>query len=465
MPDPVAAYRRALGDPDVLEFPVHGLDHLGVPVWSTAMWTADGAFCNGIGFGPDDAAARASAWGELAESALAHEALRGAEPVRGSYASLTAERGPRGVLDPRWSPLPAGSPWRPRDAGAWLPMEAASDGREVLVPVELVATRHADLPPGTAPLFTPVTNGLGAGLSRAQARDHAVRELLQRDGNAVAFRALDQGVAIDLEGLEDPVALELLARYADEGVDVTLKLAGVSCGAASVFCVGRERDLARTPHPLVLGACGEAADPRRERAIRKALLEFASARSRRMFSHAPFAAIEAVLPPGYAERFRERPLGSEEERSLRATLRWAELSPAAMAQVLAPVFAVHERVRLDALPDGERADPLDHGFEVLWTAFGDPAAPAVAGKAFVPGLEVESLSYARVGPRNLARLRALGVPFAGLGAPPAGAAALPLMEGHPAAWLDVGAMDASVGELYALYREPGRHVAALAREN
>jgi hypothetical protein len=88
----------------------------------------------------------------------------------------------------------------------------------------------------------------------------------------------------------------------------------------------------------------------------------------------------------------------------------------------------------------------------------------VAGKAFVPGLEVESLSYARVGPRNLARLRALGVPFAGVGAPPAGAAALPLMEGHPAAWLDVAAMDAAVGELYALQREPGRHVVAPAEE-
>jgi ribosomal protein S12 methylthiotransferase accessory factor len=291
-----------------------------------------------------------------------------------------------------------------------------------------------------------------------------VRELLQRDGNAVTFRALDQGVAVDLDGLQDPVALDLLDRYDQAGLDVTVKLAGVSCGAVSVYCVGRERDLSRTPHSLMLGACGEAADPRRERAIRKALLEFASGRSRRMFSHAPFAALEPVLPAGYADRFRAQPLGSEEDRSLDATLRWAALSAEAMAEVLAPVFAVRETVSLSELPDGDRADPLEHGFEVLWTPFGDPAAPAVAGKAFVPGLEVESLSYARVGPRNLARLRALGVPYAGVGAPPGGAAALPLPEGHPAAWLDVGAMDAAVGELYALYREPGRHVAALAAE-
>ena len=463
MPDPVTAYRRALAEHEAVEFPVHGLDHLGVPVWATTLWMHDGLVCHGTGFGADEAAARASAWGELAEAALAHAALRGRTPLRAGYAALLAERGPRGVLDPRWSPLPAGSGWRPADELAWLPMTAGSDGREVLVPFELVATEPADLPPDTAPLFTPVTNGLGAGLDEAQARRHGIRELLQRDGNSASYRALDRGIAVDLDGLEDPVALELLDRYAEAGVEVTLKLAGVSCGAASVYCVGHERDLGRVPHTVMVAACGEAADPRRERAVRKALLEFAASRARRMISHAPTAAVEPVLPPGYLERIRAGSAEGEEGRALEASARWARLSPEEMAARLERVFAVRERVPLGALPDGDDADPLDHGFEVLWTRFGEgEAAPAVAGKAFVPGLEVESLSYGRVGPRNLARLREAGHAFAGVGTPPAGALPLPLPEGHPTAWLDPQGMEEAVGELYALYREPGRHAVALS---
>jgi YcaO-like protein with predicted kinase domain len=464
MADPVAAYDAALGAPGVVEFPIDGLDVLDVPVWTTMSWTRHGVFCAGTGYGADEAAARASAWGELAEAALAHETLHDAEPIRGSYAGLLAERGPRGVLDPRLSPLPAGSPWRPDDDRPWLAMTARSDGREVLVPAEVVATEPADLPPGTDPLFTPVTNGLGAGLSEDRACDHGVREILQRDGNSVTYRALDRGIAVDLDGLEDPVARELLERYDEAGLDITVKLAGTSCGAASVYVVGRERDLARVPHPLMLGAAGEAADPRREVAVRKALLEFASSRCRRMFSHAPLAALEPVLPAGYLEQVRAQPPEPDEDRALQATLTWARLSPQEMAARLERIFAVRERVPLASLPDGDTADPLDHGFEVLWRRFGSPDAPALAGKAFVPGLEVESLSYARVGPRNLARLRGQGVAFAGVGAPPRGAVALPLPEGTPAAWLDVAAMDEAVGELYGLYREPARHVAAFAAE-
>src|SRR3954453_18051111 len=109
VPDPVAAYRAALRDAETIEFPVHALDHLGVPVWATTAWTSDGVIHAGTGFGFDDEGARASAWGELAEGVRAHVAVRACEPVHGSYVALLPERGPRGVLDPRWSPLPAGS--------------------------------------------------------------------------------------------------------------------------------------------------------------------------------------------------------------------------------------------------------------------------------------------------------------------------------------------------------------------
>jgi ribosomal protein S12 methylthiotransferase accessory factor len=320
--------------------------------------------------------------------------------------------------------------------------------------LELVASRRADLPAGYEPLFTPVTNGLGAGPA---AREHGLRELLQRDGNSVSYRALDRGVGVELDGLADPVALELLARYDAAGVDVRVKLAGISCGVASVYCVGRDRDLADAPHPLALAACGEAAQPRRELAVRKALLEFAAARSRRIFNHAPFAVLERVVPAGYLDRFRSAPLRSEEDRSLRATLDWAGLDAPATAARLQRIHAVRETVALSSLPDAAEVDLAAHGLEALWVPFGE-----LAGKAFVPGLEVESLSYARVGPRNLARLVEAGVGFAGYGPPPPGAEPLVLPEGEPGGWLDLAAMDSAVGDLYGLYREPGRHVAAMA---
>lgn len=437
-------YEDALAGVEVHEFPIHGLDRLGVPVWATAAWTADGVFCNGVGYGYDEEAARLSAWGELAESWFAHEALAALAVVEASYAELGST-----ALDPRRAPLPAGSEWTREQPRRWV---RAQDGTLVLV--ELAASRHADLPTGYAPLFTPVTNGLGAGPA---AREHGIRELLQRDGNSVSYRALDRGIGVNLDGLTDPVALELLARYDAAGLDVRVKLAGISCGVASVYCVGRDRDLADAPHPLALAACGEAAQPRRELAVRKALLEFAAARSRRIFNHAPFRALEGVIPAAYLDRFRSAPLRSEEHRSLRATLDWARLDARATAARLEGIHAVRETVALASLPDADAVDLAGHGMEALWVPFG-----ALAGKAIVPSLEVESLSYARVGPRNLARLVEAGVGFAGHGPPPPGAEPLVLPEDEPAGWLDLAAMDAVVGDLYALYREPGRHVAAMA---
>src|ERR1044071_1653104 len=84
--DPVAAYRAALADAEVWTFPIGALDRLGVPVWAGGLWTGGGLFCSGVGYGYDDDAAQASAWGELAEAAFAAQAMP--EPVVGSFAEL-----------------------------------------------------------------------------------------------------------------------------------------------------------------------------------------------------------------------------------------------------------------------------------------------------------------------------------------------------------------------------------------
>ena len=55
-------------------------------------------------------------------------------------------------------------------------------------------------------------------------------------------------------------------------------------------------------------------------------------------------------------------------------------------------------------------------------------SPATVLKAIVPGLEVETMTYNRVGGRNLRRLLAQASPVAGVGDKPAGALDVRLTE-------------------------------------
>ena len=80
----------------------------------------------------------------------------------------------------------------------------------------------------------------------------------------------------------------------------------------------------------------------------------------------------------------------------------------------------------------------------------------------VPGLEVETMTYERIGARNLKRLLERNCPLVGLGNPPETAKPIRLTAQNaaqfPGAWFDSGALDKIIGRLYPLYREPGRHV-------
>ncbi len=97
-----------------------------------------------------------------------------------------------------------------------------------------------------------------------------------------------------------------------------------------------------------------------------------------------------------------------------------------------------------------------------------PLGPVHAAKVVAPGLEVETLSYLRIGERVLRRLLDRDSPLVGLG--PAGGSRLPVRLtadaaerlGGPA-WLDADEVDRVVGPLYPLYREPSRHAVERVR--
>jgi YcaO-like protein with predicted kinase domain len=473
---------------EVVEFPVRGLDTLDVPLHSAALPASPrhpGG--SGLGYGATPEQARAGALGEMAEMALSTRALAAVERVEASYAELVRRRGATRVQDPRTLALEAGSPYDGDRVLQWLPMTRLRDGESVLVPAELVASAPADLPGAPPPggwLTTVITNGQGAAFDAGSATAHAVLEVLQRDGNATAFRAMDRGVVVDLDGLADPDALALLARLDAAGIDVVVKLASTDLGVVDVYAVGCSRD-ASEPVPVMATACGEAAHPDRDAAVRKALHEFAAARARKAFMHGPLDLVRRATPPGYLDAWLsghppERLV--EEDRALAAMLEWTALGTPALVELLrGTVLSRRSTVRLADLPtwtgDGSDGTLPDHvvgglharGFDVL-VHLQPSAGDAVAAKVLVPGCEVETLSYGRIGERGVARLRERDDPLVAVAADPGGRGREEWARVHLTpdaeerlggpAWFDREGARRRVGPLYPLYREPGRHVAA-----
>ena len=151
----------------------------------------------------------------------------------------------------------------------------------------------------------------------------------------------------------------------------------------------------------------------------------------------PLAAIQHVAPPGYLERFRAyHTLGGEESRALREMVAWLSMEQADLKGMLAEtVLSRRTTQAFDALPtwDGALAgtglvEELSRrfaaaGMEILYFDWSPPHAPGVhVVKAFVPGLEVETMSYHRIGARGVRKLMERGSALVGLGEPPPGAA-------------------------------------------
>uniref|UniRef100_UPI001F076F3E YcaO-like family protein n=1 Tax=Myxococcus vastator TaxID=2709664 RepID=UPI001F076F3E len=295
------AYARALPPGDLLLFRDDAIDRVGVPVVASSLRMKDGPWITSHGYGATEPEAMVSAIGELAEEVFAERALAMLPRFHGSYNELVRAHGTSGVADPLTLSLPAGSPYHPDQRLTWAPMQRLSTGERVLVPEEFVAIHPGQLH-GRAPLILPITNGQGAGLTRDPALAHALLELLQRDGNGLCFRAMDQGVVLDLEGANLPPSIRvLLKRYRQLGIEVIPKLATTEFGLVNLYVVARDANVGE--QPLMVTACGEAADPDRDRALRKALLEYAGSRARKAFMHGSLEHVARVAPPGYLEQF------------------------------------------------------------------------------------------------------------------------------------------------------------------
>jgi ribosomal protein S12 methylthiotransferase accessory factor YcaO len=373
--------------------------------------------------------------------------------------------------------LPAGTTVDDDQPRSWLPTVRWRTGETVLVPAEFCGSASEDLPwqDSAERLITVITDGSGAGDTIERAVAHGLLELLQREGNTTAFRAMDAGVVIDLDEVRDPVTRATLDRLRAAHIDVVPKLAATDFGLVDVHVVGIDRE-PDTP-PLAVTACGEAAHPDRETALRKALLEYVSSRSRKVFSHGPLEALRRFTPEAYWRREFARPAESQETRALAAMREWSHLDGGQLRALLEPVvLAQRSTVPFTALPTvapGSLDDPsalladLLHRlaeFDVLVVVA--PGDGAVAVKVIVPGLEAETMSYGRIAARGVERLMERDSPLVGLRAPPHDGAAPVVLD--PAgrerlgneAWLDLRLVARTIGPLYQLYREPSRHVVA-----
>ena len=105
--------------------------------------------------------------------------------------------------------------------------------------------------------------------------------------------------------------------------------------------------------------------------------------------------------------------------------------------------------------------------DVFHVDLSPPGAGVKVGKTIVPGLEVETMSYGRIGARNTRRLIERGDPLVKFGTPSdtlkpvrLTPEALDRFGGQPL--LDTALLARIVGPLYPLYREPEAHHVAAA---
>jgi len=468
-----AAYADTLGRfGEVIEFELSGLDRLGVPVTSCSLVREGRVLGHGNGYGRTTEAARLSGFGELAEGVLSALALERLQPRArtASYAELVAAESAGRVADPRTLCLPAGSPWTPTIPLTWLPLQRLRTGEDVWVPVELVASEPAELPGGTTPLLTPITNGLGAGLDPERPLAHGLLEILQRHTNGLRFRALDaRSPEIERADLPPSVAA-LVTELERSGVELVLKHAGNAFGVCSTYVVGVD------PAPgtaIQVTACGEAAHPSAEVSLTKAVLEYANSRARKAFMFGPEERAFPLAPERYWSAVGSRDGG--EPRAVAAMRAWRDLGVDSLRTLTAPDRSrtVGYHSVTTAAPELESSAALltylldslgDHDVLVSTGSVGE----AHVAKVVVPGLEVEILSYGRLGEAGARQLLATDLDLVRLQDGPSETHAdrvllTPEAEerlGGPV-WYSYAAADRTVGPLYPLYREPVRHSVTL----
>jgi ribosomal protein S12 methylthiotransferase accessory factor len=472
------AYMDAMPNGDIVGFSLTPLDRTGIPVWVVALFPRDGRLDGimpyGVGYGATDEAAILGALGETTEMIWPTLTLSKRSKTRASYTDLVRSLGASSVADPLTLCLPAGSPVNHGTVLDWIEACRVRDGATVLVPIELAAYSDKELTIGYQPFTKVISNGMGAGPDLDWAIGHGLCEILQRDGNGLVFRALDQGVLIDLPADMPPALQSAVDRCRTAGIHLMPKFATDEFGLTNVYCVGYDEQGQHPASPLMLTACGEACHPDRAKALEKAILEFAAARVRKACDHGPSSLVDRVSPHGY--RARAVAQGGQsaratERRALTAMRDWSRRTPGELKAWLADTsYSVKSHKDYSTLPSTPAADARMRGaitrarveaagFDILYVDMSPPGQGVSVVRVIVPGMEVETMSYYRIGERNTQKLLAANSPLIRFGTPTSTLKPVRLTEQALERFgrkplFDTALADATVGPLYPLYREP-----------
>lgn len=491
----IAIYRKFLPSKNLQIFDISSLDRLGVPVYMAALQGDDRFLNNGVGYGNSVEEAMVGALGELSETFHVHNALKTAPTCEAiSYHSMVCSFGQENVIDPLTICLSAGYPYNENLPLRWVAVTRFGDSAPCWAPRELVAysgfsydthSSNVEIKNGTsaARLFPPVTCGMGAGMGLHQALSHGLLELLQRDGNCTAFRAMDRGIDIDLDEIKSEEVIITVSHLKTLGLNVRAKLASTEFGMVNMYVVAEAAPGidGTEMFPLMVTACGEAVHPDREQALRKALHELISSRSRKTFMHGPIAKIKAFVPTQYINSHIESvKFQNEELRALTEMAGWLSKSQAELNGLLEKtVFSSRQTVRFSSFPSSSKnlisesgvflkdlADRVAAQNIQLFYFDGSPSAldgPKVV-KAIAPGLEGETLSYWRLGERGAKRLLSQGSALVSQNFPQPQHMLIPLRPAVEEAlggkvFFKLPEWERILNGHYPLYREPAPHTA------
>jgi len=276
-------------------------------------------------------------------------------------------------------------PWQPftdTTPVAWTPATDVLSGEEVLVPACMVYAPYHYLGEGREqPIVQPISTGLAAGCSPAEATLSGLCEVIERDAFSICWQARLAHRRISRAGL-DAAAVDMLGRFERVGVDVELLdiTTDVACPTVMSIALGH----APTSPALAIAA---AAHPDPRIALTKCVEELAHTRkfARQIMQYEPPIDHD---PSGRWEHVQEQRhhLRLHCDRAAVAHSAWAWSSPTwvRLADV-AGIAADSDGALVTAL--AERLAALGHRCYVVDLTTSDVASLGLAvHRVVVPGL-------------------------------------------------------------------------------
>ena len=248
------------------------LDTLGLPTWISVR-PGGQVLQISNGKGITDAASQVSAVMEACELHLAENPL----PARlwhGSMAQLAKAEPDARIVPPAELPGHLGGYFAPDFPGEWTCGTDLGTGDRVRVPSSAVYFHRRPA------FFATSSNGLASGNTQAEARLHALYELIERDamcalGEGGRLRFRERGQVIDPDSVTFPLARLILDRCAAQGTRVLLMALPVAVALSAIWAVFLNP---RATSTRVLVNTGWGAHVRPEVALIRALTEAAQSR-------------------------------------------------------------------------------------------------------------------------------------------------------------------------------------------